>query len=280
MITWLYKAIKQRFVKNPIETIRKNESKTHEEIYEKTIQFYKSMSDEEANKNIVSELYNKDDRKRILEVADNPIEKQWQSRILMENTKNGGNILMYYNCFKSSFAYYSDTQLISNKDLYYAAMKYVVRYRCRDFLIDTDTYPNNKMIDLLKEEDKQMQTKTMKQTNGIQKQLTNRRSHQQQQKEAPKPFTTKFVRMGKICEFNISQKPANEKIEAVNKMLFNNNPLTVLFDELDIPPTTTTTTTQLPNEKPLSEYAAWKKKQQENNRRWNYKCPPDSIINQ
>lgn len=282
LIRFVYNAVKQRFAK-PI--VQQTAEKTHEEIYAKTIDLYCNTPNEEANQNIVAELYDKDARKELLKTEDNPTEKQWSSRILMESTRNSGNIIMYYDCFKTAFVYYSDNQSLSNKDLFYAAMKYVVKYRCRDFLIDPKTYPNNKMIELLKQEDKQLQTKT---ASPLQKQ-------QQQQKKQPNKrlpeknlFRTNFARIGKLCEFNILQKPRDKKIMLVNQLMFNNKPLTTMtdfFDELDITEKDTLfTPAKVEQEQPLAQatqplaqatqpsctdrikpnsYAEWKKLQQQ-----------------
>ena len=54
--------------------------------------------------------------------------------------------------------------------------------------------------------------------------------------EEPK-FSNKFVRIGKMCEFNILQKPADKKIEAVNELMFGTKPVNKVvdfFDELEI----------------------------------------------
>lgn len=53
-------------------------------------------------------------------------------------------------------------------------------------------------------------------------------------KPAPKPkFSNKFVRIGKMCEFNITQKPANKKIEAVNELMFGAKPVNKVIDFFD-----------------------------------------------
>jgi len=257
-VQWI---IKQIFSKQP----QYIPEKTHEEIYEKIILQYKTTPDEEANKNIIKELYDKDERKKILDIENNPTEKQWTSRILMENTKNSGNIIMYYDCFKMSFSYYSDNQSLSNKDLFYAAMKYVVKYRCRDFLIDPEHYSDNKMILLIKQEDKQLQTKTTKSYIPIQQQYQQPKN---KNKRLPEKnlFKTTFIRIGKLCEFNILQKPKDEKIMQVNKLMFNDKPLTTMndfFDELDITEKDTLFETTSTSAKKTFSYAEWKKQQQQ-----------------
>ena len=54
--------------------------------------------------------------------------------------------------------------------------------------------------------------------------------------EEPK-FSNKFVRIGKMCEFNITQKPTDKKIEAVNELMFGAKPVNKVvdfFDDLEI----------------------------------------------
>jgi hypothetical protein len=246
------------FVATSVKPLKK--TPTHEDTFAKIIEFYKTMPDTMANANIQEELYINDKRKTLLEDANNPTEKLWSSRILIVHTQTGGNIMMYYNCFKMAFAYYSDSQMLSNKDLYYAAMKYVVQFRCRDFLIDMEHYPDNKMIELLRQEDKQMQTKKK----SVPTSQKIKPTKQPKQVEPAYQFTTKFVRIGKMCEFNITQKPRDKKIELVNKLMFSDKPLPTMdnfFDNLDI---TETDSLFVTDEKPNS-YAAWKKQQKQQN---------------
>jgi hypothetical protein len=71
--------------------------------------------------------------------------------------------------------------------------------------------------------------------------------------EEPK-FSNKFVRIGKMCEFNITQKPANKKIEAVNELMFGAKPVNKVidfFDDLEI--------VEMPeDEEPKSSYKMFK----------------------
>lgn len=56
-------------------------------------------------------------------------------------------------------------------------------------------------------------------------------------KEKGPKFSNKYVRVGKMCEFNITQKPADKKIEAVNELMFGAKPVNKVidfFDDLEI----------------------------------------------
>lgn len=75
----------------------------------------------------------------VLKDPDNAYEKKWRSSILIENTPRG-NVIMFYDIYKRSFSYYSDTAMpyeIMNA----VAMKYVILFRCRDFFVDSQFVP-------------------------------------------------------------------------------------------------------------------------------------------
>ena len=218
------------------------------ECYMKDIAFYKTMTPEDANVNIDPIMYDYDKRKTLFEEANNITEKQWKSRLLFENTHRG-NIIMFYDSFRMTFAYYSDEQIVPYKALYHTALKYVVKYRCRNFFIDMDTFPQNPMIEVLRKEDDTLKTKTKTKEPSNNAAFAKLKDYRNvpvgttNQKKAHL-FSNKFVRIGKMCEFNILQKPPNKKIEAVNALLFSDKPMTSVTDffyddedlSLQIPP--------------------------------------------
>ena len=56
-------------------------------------------------------------------------------------------------------------------------------------------------------------------------------------KEKPLEFANKYVRLGKISEFNITQKPPKKSIAQTNEMLFSSKPINKMadfFDDLEI----------------------------------------------
>jgi len=230
---------KQVALHTPIEPV-------FEELYKKDINLFKTMVDKDANANIESSLYDYKIRKTLFEEENNQTEKQWRTRLLFETTYRG-NIIMYYDAFRMSFCYYSDEQIVPYVALQHAAMRYVTRFRCRNFFIDMDTFPENPIIEVLKKEDETLKSKTketpienkQKQNNNpVFAKLKNYREVGSKDNNKPKhPFSNKFVRIGKMCEFNILQKPPSKKIEAINSLLFSDNPLTSVtdfFDDLSI----------------------------------------------
>ena len=87
------------------------------------------------NQNIVSVFYNKKEFGETVATANNVLETEWRTRILMESTPRG-NIIMYFDAYKLGFAYYCDQNVISYDILNAMAMKYVSVYKCRDFFMD------------------------------------------------------------------------------------------------------------------------------------------------
>ena len=220
---------------------------TLEELYKKDINFYKTMTAVDANSNINPTLYDPVLRKTLFTEENNKTEKFWRSQLLFEHTHRG-NIIMYYDAFRMSFAYYSDEQIVSYQALYHAAMKYTVRFRCRNFFIDMETFPENPMIEVLRKEDESLKTKTKKEpttnnakpkpqdNNPVFARLKNYKESgdaAKQQNKPKHPFSNKFVRIGKMCEFNILQRPPNKKIEAVNSLLFSDKPMSSVTDFFD-----------------------------------------------
>ena len=259
----------------------------------KYAEFYGKESADE-NSNIDPVLYDFLKRKEVFASGDNEFEKQWKSRILIENTPRG-NVMMYFNPYLLSYQYYSDEQIIPYKILEQVATKYVVMYRCKDFFIDVEKRPGNKILEILQKEEDSLKSKKMK-VNDITKcvniqsgskdvfaALKDYRSEVKAKPSEPngtkakpsepngtkaKPtdanptktedpkFSNKFVRIGKMCESNITQKPANKKIEAVNELMFGAKPVNKVvdfFDDLEI--------VEIPEEEPKSSYKMFKSQQ-------------------
>lgn len=259
----------------------------------KYAKFYNTETPDE-NSNIDPVLYDFDKRKEIFVSVDNEMEKQWKSRILIENTPRG-NVMMYFNPYLLSYHYYSDEQIIPYKILEQVATKYVVMFRCKDFFIDVEKRPRNQILDVLQKEEDSLKSKKMKvnditkcvniqsdskdvfaalkdyrsevkadstkaEPNGSSRFTKETKTKAKLVKRAEEPkFSNKFVRVGKMCEFNITQKPVNKKIEAVNELMFGAKPVNKVvdfFDDLEI--------VDMPEDEPISAYQLFKKQQQLN----------------
>ena len=239
----------------PLTTVAKVHVETQfEKSSKKYALFYDNKTEDECS-NIDSALYDFVQRKEIFGQVDNAPEKIWKSRILLENSPRG-NVLMYYNPYTFSFVYHSDEQIIPYIILEQIAKKYVVMYRCKDFFIDSVKRPENKILEVLQKEEDALKSKKMK-VNDITKcvniqsdskdvfaalkdyrtptqanatQPNNNKQNKRAVKEEEVKFSNKFVRIGKMCEFNILQKPADKKIEAVNELMFGSKPVNKVVD--------------------------------------------------
>ena len=222
----------------------------YDKKYQKFVKYYKEAPDADANSNIDPNLYDYDKRKTLFAEENNEAERLWRMRILYESTERG-NVLFYFNTYKMSFEYYSDAQIIPYKILQYIAKKYVSMNRCRDFYIDIVERPDNKMIDVLRKEDDALKSKKMKVNDTpIKKPIkaantkpivnnndTNSNAQVIEPAEKPLQFANKYVRLGKIGEFNIMQKKPKKSIAQTNDMMFGAksiNKMTDFFDDLEI----------------------------------------------
>jgi hypothetical protein len=262
-----------KYAMGQIKLTKKVQPLDYHQKYQKYIKYYKEAADTDANANIGADLYDYDARKTLFAEEKNDTERLWKTRMLYEFTERG-NILFYYNPYKLSFEYYSDVQIIPYKILQYVAKKYVAMNRCRDFYIDMVERPQNKMIDVLRKEEDAMKSKKMKVndiTKLVDKDLANKenvfeslKEHRiaasssgpkgassrpngpltkptqvpgTEPKEKPLEFANKYVRLGKISEFNFTQKPPKKSIAQTNEMLFSSKPITKItdfFDDLEI----------------------------------------------
>jgi hypothetical protein len=66
----------------------------------------------------------------------NEEEQKWKRRVMIVWVPMIGNIMMYYDVFRMSFGYYSDTQGINYNILNACAMRYVCMFHCMDLFMD------------------------------------------------------------------------------------------------------------------------------------------------
>jgi hypothetical protein len=138
--------------------------KTEAERYvdKHTERFMKSFEQQHnpfMNYNIHSIFYSKNQYQEMLKDPNNKQEKQWKTRVLIEHTPRG-NVIMYYDPYKLGFTYYSD-QHITYNILNAVAMKYVLKFQCRDFFMDEQIIPESfpsPLLTLLQEDKKEKET--------------------------------------------------------------------------------------------------------------------------
>ena len=111
------------------------------------------------NTNIAPIFYSKKEYNTLMEETTNYLEKQWKTRILIENTPKG-NIIMFYDAYKLGFAYYSDVNGIDYHMLNAVAMKYVLTFHCLDFFVDEQIFDKSIFIKLYMSDNKGIQDQT------------------------------------------------------------------------------------------------------------------------
>ena len=141
------------FDEKPEESKEVKKTETELFIEKRQNMFLKTFADTNKdllqwNLNINYVFYSKSQYQEMIKDTKNPLEQQWKTRILFENTPRG-SVIMYYDPFKLGFSYYSD-QTIPYNILNAMAMKYVINFRCRDFFIDEQVVPENTPLPILK----------------------------------------------------------------------------------------------------------------------------------
>jgi hypothetical protein len=134
----------------------------YEEIYKKYISIYATPDKcPDANINIDINLYDYEKRKEIFKEEKNECEEHWKRKLMYEFTPRG-NVIVYYNPYKHAFMYYSDENSIPYNIMQYVAKKYAVMFRCRNFFIDPDMFPNNPILEVMKKEEESLKVKSKK----------------------------------------------------------------------------------------------------------------------
>jgi hypothetical protein len=127
------------------------DNKTPTDIYtEKHLTvFMNSFENNKMNKNLNIDpvFYSKEKYVDLLKNEDNELEKEWKKRILIEYTPRG-NVFMFYDPYKLGFSYYCD-QYVPHNILNAVAMKYVLKFQCRDFFMDEYVVPESSASPLL-----------------------------------------------------------------------------------------------------------------------------------
>jgi hypothetical protein len=175
------------------------------------------------NKQIDPIFYDKKQFTEYMMESNTPLEKEWRTRILLENTPRG-NIIMFYDAFKLGFSFYCDQKVISYDVLNAAAMKYVTVFQCRHFFIDEAIVPKEHTSPLIQihfteETTKTQHTKEVKKTfaklRDYTKENPNAKTSQKQQQQEPEKRKNIFLYLGKLNNFQILQsRPKTRKVLA------------------------------------------------------------------
>ena len=189
------------------------------------LQFYEEKPEKPEkpeNKQINPIFYNKNQFTEYMMESNTPLEKEWRTRILLENTPRG-NIIMFYDAFKLGFSFFCDQKVISYDVLNAAAMKYVTVFQCRHFFIDEAIVPKEHTSPLIQihfteETTKTQHTKEVKKTFAKLRDYTKenpnaKTQQQQQQNQEPEKKKNTFLYLGKLNNFQILQSiPKSRKI--------------------------------------------------------------------
>lgn len=193
--------------------------KKNKAIFIKT--FQEAENEKKYSENIDAFFYDREEYNKIISAVDNVLEPKWKRKILYESTPRG-NIIMFYDAYKEGFSYYSDTQMTYDI-LNMAAIKYSILFRCRDFFIDEQSYPDGYVSPLIKikeDQDKKPVSNTTKLEGPF---IKSRKNKSNTVVEVAKIYSqNKFVHLGKICNFSFLKKEVvtNQKFSTVYSSIF------------------------------------------------------------
>ena len=197
----------------PQTKIIKKRTKSDLEKYseEAQIVFFNTYKNELVNNaingNIDDIFYNKEAFEKAI-IETNIYEEKWKRNILIKTIPREDNkyinILMYYDVYKSGFAYYCDENSVSYNVLNNIAIKYVLTFHCRDFFVDESLFLEKEYeVSPLMEKSKVNKIKNNK--NVIKSVNANKVSKEYICSK------NKFIYLGKIRNFEILRKPIIKK---------------------------------------------------------------------
>jgi hypothetical protein len=133
LLSWYYQWL---CVLKPKKIQSDNPKPDYSQKYLLQFKEFSSQPSEIKNANIDSIIKNNEALSELISDENNELEKQWKSRILIENTPRG-NVFMFYNIYKNCFSYYCDQAVMPYQTLNAVAMKYVMTFKCCDFFVDS-----------------------------------------------------------------------------------------------------------------------------------------------
>ena len=224
----------------------------HKYIMPLKTRFLSILDELNANANIDPIFYDKKEFSTCVMEADNHLEKIWRTRIIFENTPRG-NVIMFYDAYKLGFSFFCDQNVVSYDILNAVAMKYVRIFNCYDFFIDDSITPiSSPFIKLHFSEDEKKNKPTSKdgnnsafvklrnysKENSDKKQLSIKGSEDIKEsffsqlfpsikvaqtdaliktdKNVPEKMKNKFVYLGKIHNFKMTQSIPKKRRVLVN----------------------------------------------------------------
>ena len=115
---------------------------------------------------------------------------------------------MYYDVYKSGFAYYADQNYIPYSILNAMAMKYVVTFFCRDFFIDESIIKERSKLTDLTTDPEPTKKKIIKPSNENMAKFKNYNAitTEPDNKKTPVIVRNKFISLGKPYNLQLIQK--------------------------------------------------------------------------
>lgn len=183
---------------------------------------YLTYENETVNNNINGNIddifYNKEEFSK-LTCDNNEYEEKWKQNILFKSTpREDGkkiNIFMYYDVYKSGFAYYCDENSVSYNVLNNLAIQYVLTFHCRDFFVD-ETFFLEKEYELSPFMEKNITKKNENKKNVMKNVNANKVSSEYIH------CKNKFIYLGKIRNFELLRKNKKMQKEFSYDKCFNN----------------------------------------------------------
>lgn len=203
----------------PIENQKPKLQLYIEENEKKLLKTYNNDFTRNMNENINKSIYDKEEFKKILDTGE--LEKDWKRRILFECVEREDgkqvSVIMYYDIYKQGFAYFSSENSVSYKILNAIAMKYVLKFFCRDFYMDEYLFIENNMELLssklkdvfLKYDEKQKEKNENEEETNEKKGknvMAKLKKYNFEKTEEKEYLQNKFINMGKIYNFSFLQK--------------------------------------------------------------------------
>jgi hypothetical protein len=236
----LWKKYSQKEIEKPVLKVETIKDITEKYVEKHKTKFLKTFDAEYPNKitmnfNIDPVYYSKKQFQEMLKDINNPLEKQWKTRLLFETTPRG-NIIMFYDPYKLGFAYYCD-QSLPYDIINAVAMKYVVVFQCQDFFMDEHIVPQDKPSPLLKLVEEDKPEKSLEEANNekLDKEILksgpfakfknynkvsskvseNKKNANKSEKLEKQKERNRFINLGKICNFKLLQPPPKKKTNPV-----------------------------------------------------------------
>lgn len=217
---YLWFKIKQFFKKPEIKINLKKSLEEYSDRIRKNL--YLTFENETINNNINGNIddifYNKEEFNKLIR-DKNEYEEKWKRNILFRTTPredgNKINIFMYYDVYKSGFAYYCDENSVSYNVLNNLAIQYVLTFHCRDFFIDESFFlEKDYELSPFIEKDK---VKKLEKNKNIMKNINANKVS----KECIY-CKNKFIYLGKIRNFELLRKNKKTQVNITYDKCFNN----------------------------------------------------------